>query len=562
MILQALCAFYERAGEVEPGYALLGASGELVLDRDGNLVAVEPLEEQQGKRKVPRLMTVPQPPKRSGQRPAPAFLYEKGEFIFGASDKPEGAQYRFDASREIHEEVLADCDDDGARAVLRFYAKRKLGSVEYAGVDTSLLTHPQLFLVFRLQGDPQYLHERPAVRAAWEKYNAQKSGAQELVQCLVTGETAPLARLHGNVAGFGADKPTLVGFNQYSFCSFGKYRQQGANAPVGEKAAFEYVTALNLLCRSRKNSVSLGDTRLLFWAAQDAPQEETLLGQWLGVQPQDAGLDEAAQGKVKATLDTVMAGGDPRSVQLDPGADFYLLGVSANKTRLVVRCFYHNSFGELLDRMTRHYRDISVEGMRSPYPSPGQLLLETAMDHKYDGIPPLLQPALLDSILSGGAYPATLYQAVLRRVRAEKTVSALRAGILKGTINRLENREAITMALNEEERDRAYLLGRLFALCEYEQKRAIGQDINASIADKYLNSALSTPQMVFPTLLELCNKHLSKTGDIWMAEKISGVMDMIELGRSADGSYAFPPSFSANDQGKMLLGYYHQQQAL
>ena len=116
------------------------------------------------------------------------------------------------------------------------------------------------------------------------------------------------------------------------------------------------------------------------------------------------------------------------------------------------------------------------------------------------------------------------------------------------------------MALNEEEKDRAYLLGRLFALFEMAQKRAIG-DVNASIADKYLNSALATPQMVFPMLLALNQKHISKTEDYWLKMKVAAILDMLDLGEDANGKFAFPQSLNANDQGKFLLGYYHQTQA-
>ncbi len=52
------------------------------------------------------------------------------------------------------------------------------------------------------------------------------------------------------------------------------------------------------------------------------------------------------------------------------------------------------------------------------------------------------------------------------------------------------------MALNEQEINIAYLLGRLFALLEKAQYDALGK-VNASIVDKYLNSALATPQTVF-----------------------------------------------------------------
>lgn len=117
------------------------------------------------------------------------------------------------------------------------------------------------------------------------------------------------------------------------------------------------------------------------------------------------------------------------------------------------------------------------------------------------------------------------------------------------------------MTLNDNELDRAYLLGRLFALYELAQKRAIG-DVNSSITDKYLNSVLATPRLVFATLGKLNQKHLSKTGDVWLDKLNAHVMGKLSLGTDTDGAFAFPKTFDMNEQGKFLLGYYHQKQEL
>lgn len=585
MILQALCSYYRRAKNAgadvcEPGYAMAGVDGELVLDRDGGLVEANPLYGQNGKKRVRRQMEVPLPPKRSGQKPEAAFLYENVSFLFGIYEKADGAAYRFEASRAKHEEVLGQCGDEGARAVLRFFERRTPGGAAYVGVDTSLLGDPRVSVVFRLQGDTRYVHERPAVRAAWEAFNRQRGDGAPLVQCLVTGEAQPLARIHGNVSGFGADKPTLVGFNQQAFCSFGK--EQGANAPVGQRAAFEYVTALNMLLQDKRHRVNLAGDRVLFWAERDAPAEENAVALLLGTAPEEAEespepketLDAAQAARVKGVLESIRGGGESGAAALDRSVRFFLLGVAANKTRLVIRFFYDTSFGGLADRLDRHYRDLSVAHMKYPYPSPFRILAETAVERKRENIAPNLEGELMRSVITGLPYPQTLYQGVLRRVRAEaadaepfRAVSPLRAGILKACINRQQNKEVLTMALNRSERDVPYLLGKLFALMERAQYVALG-DLNASIADKYLNAALATPQMVFPQLMALNTKHLAKKDTPEMQKKlyflrkaIGEVVNLLELKEDESGKFAFPASLDSNAQGKFLVGYYHQVQA-
>jgi CRISPR-associated protein Csd1 len=587
-MLEALCGYYQRAMAqddptrviIPPGYAMAGVSAELVLSPEGELIAVNSLQEPSGKKLVPRQMVVPQPPKRSGQKPEAAFLYETVAFLFGLYKDPAGAAYRFAASREKHEAVLNGCTDAGAQALLRFFAKRTQGSVAYPGIDTELLKKENAFVVFRLQGEANYLHERPALRDAWERYQARATAQQPTIQCLVTGEQAPLALLHGNVAGFGMDKPTLVGFNQDSFCSFGLYGRQGANAPVGQKAAFEYVTALNMLCRDRHHFVNIGKDRVIFWAEREAAEEESLIAFFMGARNDPAegkteneekskNLDEAQTERIRALLRSVTEGGKAVLEQQTAQMQFYLMGLAANKTRLVVRFFQQSGYGDLVERLAEHYRLMEIVGMRTPYPSPYQLLVEGVLDRKAENIPDSMDAALLRSILSGAPYPPALCQAVLRRIRAEGTVSALRAAILKATINRQEQREVLKVALDRNETDLAYCMGRLFALIENTQYLALGE-VNASVADKYLNSALATPQMAFAALLPLNDKHLSKlekgeprerAAALVRKKEIAEVMERISLQQGVNGKYAFPDSQDANAQCKFLVGYYHQRQS-
>ncbi len=571
MILQALCSYYQRAqnmpGEkiIAPGYGLLGASAEIVLSPDGRIIGVYSLMEldpndKQGKRKLSKQLVVPLPPKRSGAKPEPAFLYETVAFLFGIYHKPDGAAYRFDASSRIHHQVLDGCQDEGAKALLAFFDGRTPGSTVQEGVDTSLLENTNWFVVFRLQGDRLFLHERPAIKKAWEAHLALKSEDAEMIQCLVTGEMAPLAKIHGNVSGFGQDKPTLVGFNQDAFCSFGKYGKQGANAPVGQSAAFQYVTALNMLMKNKERCVNLAGDKVLFWAERDADQEEDVVSMLLFGQSQSSGqpeLDTTKQEQISNLLQSIYKGKDPAQYGLDKAVRFYILGVSANKTRLVIRFFHQSTFGDLMDNLMDHYHGIEVAGARYQFPAPYFILLETALNRERANVAPNLEAALMRSIISRTGYPWPLYQGVLRRIRAGDKVTALGAGILKATINRQANKEVLKVALDPNEKDVPYVLGRLFALCEKAQKEAI-ENLNAGISDKYLNAALASPQMIFPTLLTLNKAHIAKTKNQWMERMVREVMGLLGLQKNSSGTFVFPETLDANGQGKFILGYHHQ----
>ena len=120
--------------------------------------------------------------------------------------------------------------------------------------------------MFRLDGEQGWLHERPAAQSIWANHLSRRNGKEGL--CLVTGEQAPLARLHPVVKGVkGAQSSgaSIVSFNLAAFESFGK--KQGTNAPVSERAAFGYATALNALLENGSGRrIQIGDATTVFWA--------------------------------------------------------------------------------------------------------------------------------------------------------------------------------------------------------------------------------------------------------------------------------------------------------
>ena len=79
--------------------------------------------------------------------------------------------------------------------------------------------------------------------------------------------------------------------------------------------------------------------------------------------------------------------------------------------------------------------------------------------------------------------------------------------------------------------------------------------INATIKDKYFNSAASTPATIFPFLDNLCQKHLRKINTskrIWYEQQIRKLAEVF--------GEAYPSRLSLPQQGSFNLGYYHQTQ--
>src|SRR5690606_38841333 len=118
-------------------------------------------------------------------------------------------------------------------------------------------------------------------------------------------------------------------------------------------------------------------------------------------------------------------------------------------------------------------------------------LRETAVLGKSENVPPHLAGEWMRSILAGTNYPLTLLSTVLSRIRADGDVNGLRAGMLRALLVRNrslrtgDREREVPVGLDPENRDKGYLLGRLFAVYEQAQTAALGRNVNATIKDKF-----------------------------------------------------------------------------
>lgn len=109
------------------------------------------------------------------------------------------------------------------------------------------------------------------------------------------------------------------------------------------------------------------------------------------------------------------------------------------------------------------------------------------------------------------------------------------------------------MALDTQNKDAAYLCGRLFAVLEKVQQEASNNTLNRTIKDSYFSSAASTPAVIFPRLLSLCEYHLRNLKyEVKYRKLIQDIMSNI--------STEFPNHLTLPEQGKFMLGYYQQYQ--
>ncbi len=114
------------------------------------------------------------------------------------------------------------------------------------------------------------------------------------------------------------------------------------------------------------------------------------------------------------------------------------------------------------------------------------------------------------------------------------------------------------MALDKNNTNAGYLMGRLFAVLEKMQIESAGGEgkINSTIRDRFYGSASNTPVTVFPHLMKLKNYHLAKL------ENYKGFYEQLigEINDKISAVNAYPAHLSLEDQGRFAVGYYHQRQ--
>ena len=575
-MLAALKGCYDRLAEDDTsGIAPFGYSEEkitfaLIISKDGEFVDYRDLRQASGRKLVPQLMQVPQAIKRTVAI-APNFLWDKTSYALGIEREPDKRTRReHEAFKALHFKVLASADDEGLRALLTF--------IEH-GAELPPNTLPDDLLgtnlVFQLDGEQRYLHQRPVARALWARTLAGAAGRERL--CLVSGARAPLARLHPSIKGVrGAQSSgaSIVSFNLDAFTSYGK--EQGENAPVSEQAAFAYTTSLNHLLRpGSRNRVQIADASTVFWAESPAPAEEALV--WSLFEPPagdgdpakpkagEPRFDAGEAARIREILNQMTKGRalEQAAPELRAGTRFFVFGLAPNAARIAIRFWHEDTLGNLARRFAEHYRDLVMEP--APWrtlPAVWRLLFETAVQSKAENIPPNLAGEVMRSILTGSRYPRSLLTAVVMRMRADGAINGLRAAICKACLNRdsrLSGRkEDIPVSLDKANANPGYRLGRLFAVLETIQARALGPEINATIRDRYYGAASATPAAVLPLLLRNTNHHLArlrKDGKGGLAftfeREIAEILDPF--------SDQLPRNLRIEEQGRFAVGYYHQR---
>lgn len=575
MILQALVKHYENLVEEEKvskqGWCSAKVSYEIELSKEGeikNIICLK-IEEERGKKTVirPQNLLVPEMVTRSSGVSA-NFLCDNAKYLLGISQEKDEknkkrAEECFLAARDKHLSLLNHAEGEMAKAICLFFQNWKPEkAMEYPKISENWedITDGGN-LIFGM--GTHYAQDDMQIKRIWDNRKMEINQEAKGI-CLVTGEQEEISRIHRGIKGVpGAQSSgaALVSFNAPSFESYGK--EQSYNAPVGKYAEFAYTTALNYLLSDRKYSLQIGDTMVVFWAESGKTDYQEAF-----LECMEPPVDN--QEELKGLFERIQEGKPIiiKGNELNPEQRFFILGLAPNAARLSVRFFYENSFGKILTNISEHYKRMEIikpKWEENQYLGVQEMLFET-VNKKSTDKKPISNMATMTfrAILSGDRYPARLYSDTLIRIRAEqdeKKLSWKRMSIIKTyLIHNYKWKEGENyMGLNEESNDIAYVLGRLFSVLESIQADA-NPGIQATIRDRYFNSACGTPASVFPVLIKLKNSHMKKIGREKEGTKKYYEKLFADVMWKINEQEGFPKRLSLEEQGKFALGYYHQIQ--
>lgn len=358
--------------------------------------------------------------------------------------------------------------------------------------------------------------------------------------------------------GHPTGQNTLVSYNEKVFESYGLVGN--LNSSICVSCARNYIAALNYL-ESKGNKkenhyhyehrVDISDSTIaLFWTRKDVED----FNQFEAIIAPDSSY-------VKNMLESSW-NGDPRLGSTVDTNMFYSITLSPS-ARTAVRDWTAISLEDYKNNIAEWFRDIEIEGRdgKSFYSPLKSMIEATQKDLKSNEKPQQkdlysksrIGALLWNSAIKGRAYkiPLEMLQYSLSRIWKGDSFSVARAAVIKLVINRNTNKN-MKSTLDESNTSVAYLCGRLFAVIESMQWKAMG-NVNSGVKERFFTAAASQPAYVFGQLLtKNVTIYQRKIGG-YLAKELNGIVGEI----SKNGR--FPHRFSTIEQGEFALGYYFQR---
>jgi CRISPR-associated protein Csd1 len=421
-------------------------------------------------------------------------------------------------------------------------------------------------VMFSLFGE-EPLHEKDSIIELLKRNAEESNGGTDLQQCSVCCKQKKISRLMPKVKGI-PDSSGMPGNASLMSCNSGVAeaydKEQGDVCPTCEdcvaqiNASLGYMLSKNVLLeRYYRQAVRVGSGRIaIFWSDNQSFNNDF-----------HTMMNSSDPDEIRKVLEAPEKG----LLYKADTSDFNLMVVSRNMQRVIVHSMFKTTIAEVQNNIYQYFKDLEYEGVDnyklwSLYMS--LIPPNEKSPNKIPALKTLLEEPLFKAAITGEAFPNTLLFHAIQLMKTPDSSSYAfkneknRCAIMKAVINRnvrLNNTgKEVTVSLDENNKESAYLLGRYFSVSEFIQKRA-QPNINRTVKDSYFNMMMSFPSLAFKQLDD-SNRHslrkLTSQGGyaVYLNRKLQTICnDITDIKTQA---------LTIGECALFILGYNHQTSAL
>ncbi|MHB1077162.1 type I-C CRISPR-associated protein Cas8c/Csd1, partial [Thiobacillus sp.] len=561
---------------------------EIVIDESGRLRRIKKLGAAESATLIP---ITEASLGRAGSKIAPHPLCEETSYC--AFDFPDGNKKKQTAYlSNLEKWCQSDQAHPKAKAILAYLKRATLWAdllgekmiplVIEGARGKEKISDEKIFIRWRVEASNNRISgtwEDAELIESWAKYdkiNNPKNG-----MCMVLGEEARIGNNHPKFIRHAGDGAKLISANDSSGFTFrGRFTDDTGQQACG--VSYEVTQKAHNVLRwlIQRQGHRYGDPKqpqvVVSWAVGGAPIPDpfgsslTLLiaGGDAAEVPTVIVDTDAGQAFAKR-LNLAMKGYRAR---LGPTDDIVVMGLdSATPGRMAITFYRELTGSEFLARIERWHTDFAWHqnfgkdkhfvGASAPYD-----LAEAAYGRRLDDkLKKATIERLLPCIVDGQALPRDLLESTVRRacnrIGLEHWEWEKFLGIACGLYRGAFKNEGYKMALETDRRSRDYLYGRLLAIAEHIEGRALyvageKRDTTASkLMQRFADRPASTWRIIEPALKPYISRLRAKRGGFMF--EMDKLLDEIISGFVGDDFLD-----DSKLSGEFLLGYHCQRQAL
>ena len=414
--------------------------------------------------------------------------------------------------------------------------------------------------------------EDRALMNAWIAFDASRN--ENLGLCMVTGKTRLLATNHPKRLRHGGDGAKLISSNDTSgFTFLGRFVDANQACGVGFDVTQKAHNALRWLIE--KQASRNGDQAVVAWAVSGKPIPDPFANshELFGLDTDQEQEEPGFQGDVGQAfgrrLSKLIAG---YQAELGSTNDIVVMGLdSATPGRMAITFYRELTGSELLERVQSWHKRVAwhqnyskdIQFVGAPAPKE---IAQAAFGHRLDD---KLCKATIERfrpcIIDGRAIPPDLVESTIRRtcnrVSSKHWEWEKSLGIACSLISGYYTERNYQMSLETDRNTRDYLYGRLLAIAEHIENRALkianeNRDTSAArLMQRFADHPYSTWRTIYLALSPYKTRLRNvRTGFLIAMEKLfDEIMESFQVDDFTDDQRL---------TGEYLLGYYCQRQAL